>query len=525
MFIDRLIESNPQLFRELKSRLKPESIGISVAISLSGQILSLMAFGNHLTDLTPREWQSWFWINFMWLSGVGIFALLVPGTYLLISDLSQEQEKGTLNVLRLTPQSAKNILIGKLLGVPILLYIVVLLALPLHIFSGLAAGISLISILGFYAVLISSCIFFYSLALLFALFPIGKGNVGNVKAGLFGLILTFALFINSTLTAGSSFTASSPFNWIACFTPWAFVQASIVSQKYFDYDGIAANMIWYNLPIAKSAIAMAIFLIVNYSLWTFWIWQGLQCSFHNPTANLLTKGQSYWLTAGWQLTILGFVANSQSQPTREIFWGNFCILMAFDLVLCFVLISTLTPHRQAIQDWARYRHYYKFGGKGKLWQDLLLGEKSPGVVAIALNAVLASLILIPWILKSGQEGFTILALTTLLIAIALTSIYALVVQLMSLVRSQRRVFLTAISLIGLIFLPPVFSVINYTSFDRTAWIWLFSIFPWVGLSGVAIAPVAVISACIVQWLGVTILGMQLHHRIKAMGASKLLTAA
>jgi hypothetical protein len=520
--MNSLVESNPQLFRELKSRLKPGYITMSVVISLAGQILSLMVFGSGLYEPTPQQWQNFFFSIFMWFSGVGIFALLVVGTYLLISDLSKEEEKGTLNIIRLSPQSAKNILIGKFMGVPILLYLVAVVAIPLHLFSGLRGGISLTVILGFYAVLISSCIFFYSLAALYGLLSIFKGNA---KAGLFSLLLAIALVTIGNLMSNDFFTAASPSNWMGCFNPWIFIQISIIAPQKWVSDPQMVNLIWYNLQIEKSLIATTIFLIFNYSVWTFWVWQGLKRWFHNPTTNLFTKAQSYWLTASWQLMILGFVINFQPNRNYDLSWGNFSILMVFNIVLYFVLIGALTPHRQTIQDWSRYRHYYKFGSKGKLWQDLVLGEKSPGIVAIAINTILGSLIWLPLILSSSNSTFVIPSLATMVAAIAITLIYALIAQLMLLAQSPQRASLTLITLGGLIVLPPAFSLVNYTNFDGTAWIWLFSIFPSVGLSAPAIAPLTVISCCIMQWIGVTSLALQLQRRIQAMGKSQLLTAS
>lgn len=58
---------------------------------------------------------------------------------------------------------------GKLLGVPSLIYLTVLVAVPLHLWAGLSAKIAFSYILSYYAILIASCIFFYSAALLFGL--------------------------------------------------------------------------------------------------------------------------------------------------------------------------------------------------------------------------------------------------------------------------------------------------------------------------------------------------------------------
>jgi len=43
------------------------------------------------------NWQMWWLDLFTWLSLIGIFALLVAGTYLLISDLAHEERQDTLH--------------------------------------------------------------------------------------------------------------------------------------------------------------------------------------------------------------------------------------------------------------------------------------------------------------------------------------------------------------------------------------------------------------------------------------------
>ena len=110
-------------------------------------------------------WRDHWEYIFLTLSAVFIFVLLVGGTYLLINNLAQEENRGTLNFIRLSPQSEKNILIGKMLGVPILVYIVTFAAFPLHFIAGRSANIATSYILFFYTILAASCIFFYSLAL------------------------------------------------------------------------------------------------------------------------------------------------------------------------------------------------------------------------------------------------------------------------------------------------------------------------------------------------------------------------
>jgi ABC-type transport system involved in multi-copper enzyme maturation permease subunit len=92
---------------------------------------------------------------------------------MLISDLSKEEQRGTLNFPSSHASIQQSILTGKMLGVPILLYLVGFLA-YLYIWQrGYPGEISFGMILGVYAVLGASCLFFYSVALLFGLLALG----------------------------------------------------------------------------------------------------------------------------------------------------------------------------------------------------------------------------------------------------------------------------------------------------------------------------------------------------------------
>lgn len=132
-FLDRIGNWNPQFRRELTQRLNFPNLAISTAISLISQVLTVI-----LPDLRvfgiPYEWMtsSW-WQNIYELLDREIwFALAVGGVYLLAKDFDREIRTGTLDLVNLSPVKPWEIVIGKLLGVPVLIYWAVLLALPLH---------------------------------------------------------------------------------------------------------------------------------------------------------------------------------------------------------------------------------------------------------------------------------------------------------------------------------------------------------------------------------------------------------
>jgi ABC-type transport system involved in multi-copper enzyme maturation permease subunit len=352
--VNQLGELNPQLFREIKGRLKPRNILIAVTLSLLGQLLVLMSFAAQLpnTDLvanaaknpinnrycaglrpqtysTPLcnldsfgsveiNWQLWWQDVFMGLSIVGMVALLIVGTYMLISDLSKEEQRGTLNFLRLTPQSSQSILIGKMLGVPILLYLMGFLAFPLHLAAAAGGEISFGLILGFYALIGASCLFFYSVALLFGL--IGTW-LGGFQAWLGGGTILIFMWIMTMASAGSRLATQTPADWIILFNPSAWLTYltgtnSINGYPNYESQGLTLLTVW-GLPVGASALSMLGVMLLNFAIWTYWAWVGLKRCFHNPKTTLFGKQQSYWLTACFQVVLLGFAFNPKVEQWQS----------------------------------------------------------------------------------------------------------------------------------------------------------------------------------------------------------------
>ena len=126
-----------------------------------------IAFKNAEGFCTGVKWLDW-WEDFHhvfdWILALG---LVVGGVYLLVSNLAAENRRGTLNFIRLSPQSTYTILLGKMLGVPIILYLAAAVAIPLHTWSAIAAGADLTWLLSFDFLLVSLCGLFYSLGMLY----------------------------------------------------------------------------------------------------------------------------------------------------------------------------------------------------------------------------------------------------------------------------------------------------------------------------------------------------------------------
>lgn len=512
---------NPQLFRELKGRLNVRNVTAEIVSFLLLQLTFL--FG----------WQDNALSKFLWLNLMITFALLVVGSFLLISDFAQEEHRGTLNFIRFSPQSAQSILIGKMLGVPVLLYLAVLLTIPLNLGLGLSAHIPLFVIFCFYAVLVANCALFYSIALLFSLVSPWFSGLQAWLGG--GAVLGFLLF-----TFNQSIHQSAT-GWLNLFSPSGILlylvnlAASAENKADLSYYFFGANnhhlfehldishWEWFNLPISATFLSLLIFTLLNYSFGTYWIWQALNRRFHNPHASLLSRKQSYILAACFAQAALGFALPAWQEPNNlssQLLLDNFHALLSVNLLLIVSLIATLTPHRQACIDWVRYRRKKA----SALIQDLLWAENSPAIIAIAINLVITFVPMVAWILfwpvlSDGDNRMLILS--GLILFLNLITIYAVLVQSMLLMKSPFRGVWAAGTVVATTLLPPlILSLLSINPGDHWGGLWLLTTYPWDALRYTSGAPV--VQTILAQWSLFSLLIWQLTRQLHKIGNEKSL---
>jgi ABC-type transport system involved in multi-copper enzyme maturation permease subunit len=592
-FIDRVGEWNPQLFRELKGRLKPLNVLLAIASSLLLQfIVFLYQLGSYpgekysltgkycllspiyqqqrdqlykqqsllrnklanyqqinISDPTvipnlkaqiqqvetqlseirnqlyktfcpPSEidFQSWWrdhWeYSFLTFSVIFIFTLLVAGTYLLISDLAKEENKGTLNFIRLSPQTETSILTGKVLGVPSLIYLFVLTAIPFHFWAGHSANIASSYILGFYAILAACCGFFYSAALLFGLvnrsFTSFQPFLGSGGVLLF-LVMTMAM-------ADSSYNNefNNPLAWLRIFSPWDMTNYLFPNLFNIHKGSPLQDFQFFYIPVGKNVASLIGFYLVNYGIAAYGLWQVIRRCFRNPDITILSKKQSYITTAFTQVMSLGFIMQESAARHDE----NIGFLIVLNTALILGLIFTLSPVRQNIQDWARYRH--QNNSNQPLWQDVLFGEKSPSILAVGVNLIIAAIPLVIWIialpkdlkLNSTEQSQALLGVA---LSVALMLIYASIAQLMLLVKNNKR-YLWAVGIVGaVIALPPVILSVLRVSPNENPAVWLFSTFPWAAMEDAGIS--TIFMALCFDVLVVAALNWRLNKQIQVLGES------
>ncbi|MBD2356809.1 ABC transporter permease subunit [Tolypothrix sp. FACHB-123] len=615
--IDKLGEWNPQLFRELKGRLKVFNILIALAISLltqlgvyvyqfsdfptktypmsgtycklsqgyqlqfnavnqtidqiqqkinlySGrknydlakiqqlkeQLQSLKSQHSQLDKLLyqsycPPEklnmqlwWQEHWQHIYVTLSVMFVFTLLVAGTYLLIANLAQEDRRGTLNFIRLSPQPEKTILTGKMLGVPVLIYLIILAAIPLNLWAGISANIPVVSILSFYLVLIASCIFFYSNALLFGL--ISRFFSGFQPWLGSGLVLLF-LFICLQSWNYSSGEWHNTATWLRLLSPFDMIGYGLPKK---DESSLRELQFFY-IPVGKNLVGLVGIYLFNYGVGIYWAWQGMKRRFRNPEGAMINKVQSYFLVASYQVIFWGFTLQYHKNylpnysniatyyDVNHQIGSNFLFIAFFNIVLLFALLAILSPHRQTIQDWARYRHQNTPNMRDIsdefLLKDWVVDEKSPSLLAMLINLAIATTPLIVWIVIAPMLNIhhnnavdwvnslgRFKSILGVVLCISLMMIYTTLAQLLLLMKTPRRSLWAAGVVGATIILPPMFLGLSGITLTNNPEAWLFFNFPW-SLENSAM--MGIFTSLIANLSVIMLLNIQLTKQINLAGES------
>jgi len=555
--LDKIGNWNPQLFREIKGPLNIGNMAIASAFSLIAQLLLFMYYSAQIPVIPPNSkptdplyfynrfcvlgtgnayhaegrgcvrdalgnfainWPMWWLEIFIWLSILSVLGLLVAGTYMLVSDLDKEERRGTLNFIRLSPQSAKTIFLGKIIGVPILLYLATILAVPLHLYAGLAAQIPLNEILFFYTAVAASSALFYSTAMLFGLTTSWLGGFQPWLAS----AMVFVVFGIS----GRPLTRTA-LDVLHFLSPLAMLRYQLFRVDKTDFDSLIENLDklqWFYSPVGTNIASGLVLSLLVCGTGTYWMWQGWQRRFPNPSATVLSKRQSYLLVICCQVIFLGFALQSNSPANI-----NLICLLILNLLMFLALIAALTSDRQSLYDWARYRKQIVPSSQ-KLWRrylllDLIWSEKSPAVVAIAINFLSSVIILTPWALleKTENNGFA-----GVIFCLNLILIYAAITQLFLFTKTRNPEIWAACTVGSALLLPPLILSMLLLTPGKAPILWLSSTFgSFLFSSSVVGSENTIFISILSQWSVFVLLNLKLSWQLKLAGesASKALLKA
>ncbi|BAY86473.1 hypothetical protein NIES267_59820 [Calothrix parasitica NIES-267] len=558
--IDKIGDWNPQLLRELKGRLKPFPVIIAIVASLATQLILFLYQLREIPNLDSKTdinildkycnlpnpvkdrysswmscppnqinmqlwWRDHFGYMFESLSIIFIFMLLIAGTYLIINDLSQEERKGTLNFIRLSPQSETSIFAGKMLGVPILIYLVFITAIPFHLLTGISGNIPVVNILYFYLTLVVSCTFFYSLASLFGIFG-GKALSGFKPWLGSGLVLLY-LWASIAFSNGGYGEHENFFGLQILLSPTD-ISHYLFPDLFHHRTPALQKLEFFKFAVGKSFIGIIALYIANYSLWTYWIWQGLKRCFRNPNATAFSKQQSYLIFTCFQVVLIGFFISESYNNHRYSgltrFTPSMFILYTWNLFLVFPLFALILPHRQAIQDWARFRFNQHENSpdfaKKSIISELIFGEKSPAIVAIAINLLITvsgSIFIFSQAIINNSEvrNEASIWFGVMLLFLSLMMIYATVAQIMLMLKNSKRILWAAGTTSALIILPIM--ILGILNIQTENILWLFTISFWF-IADRSTFPI-IMTAFLCQVVILAFLNRYLIKQVKFLGES------
>jgi ABC-type transport system involved in cytochrome c biogenesis permease component len=402
---------NPQLLLELKSRVNWRSVSLSILLSIGIQSLILISkftkihypYRSYCKTLlaskcvmdhpdTPLiNWSAW-WADISITSGAGIaidlsyvmfIGMFVAGVYALASNFNQEKKLGTLLLVQLSPQKARSIIVGKVLGVPILIYLAVLCALPLQIYATHLAQIS-------------------------------RANVVTWDLAMLGLGLIFYL----GAMAATLWLKAIPIILTALTIPLSYVAVALSLRWHGKYDDSVLQ--WYGIRLSNHPSSFLLMAAMS-GLGIYWLYKTLVRYHHQPTASILSRAQSYIWSLTYHLFLLGFCTSySYDRNTYKLapqlsfdfglhtytgggsddtaygqLPGAFSFLLWGWLML---LIPVLLPSTQALTNWYRHRRSQQGWWKTRLWDD-----RSPATLAVLVNLMIASLVwILPIAINSGS---------------------------------------------------------------------------------------------------------------------------
>jgi hypothetical protein len=281
-------------------------------------------------------------------------------------SISGERERKTWDFQRITRLTAAEMMVGKVLGEPVLAYFIVLCCLPITVVTGLMAGVSLAHILSAYALMIASALFVGLAGIwLSCLLESRSHGIGVIGAlGLYAFIV------------GAYGLRDSNFPGLGAFSPLN----GLLALLGHDFDATSdARLFGLQVPWPLMSLLL-------YS--TFGAWLVIMIVDNIKRDYDQVRPLSRWQAVA-SATFLNLMVCLMFYPRPEMMFvsaHNFVTIMILvnAVVLFAVGLATLAPH-EPLKAWWRRRskgHATLLSEDGLPWPWLILS-------AVAAYAVLA----------------------------------------------------------------------------------------------------------------------------------------
>ncbi|MGO9087907.1 MAG: ABC transporter permease subunit [Terriglobales bacterium] len=300
-FWSKLFWFNPEFVRHRRAELRPvRAITVAAVVALLCVLLGLACWSyeqsllegaqrgveNFATDAWKQRAEyiqsnfarnTWL-IFYRWLVGLQAVVLTFWTLFSCAQSVSGERDRKTWDFQRTTGLTAAEILIGKLLGEPILIYFAVLCAAPITLIAGLAGGLSFGTVISVFIFLAVTSLFLglggmwlstllesrtrgVGLIGALALYGFTLGAYGMRESGLPGLAAMSPLGIIDLLGAGPSLNRIAPvlfgheipwllMNVLLCGSFSAWLALMLIRNLKRDYPEIRPLSRWQAIGCA-----------------------------------------------------------------------------------------------------------------------------------------------------------------------------------------------------------------------------------------------------------------------------------
>ena len=333
---------NPLLILHVRSSLRPTRAAMVAVLSLV--VCGLIAMGCWSGNSgNLREFWAYF---YAWLLGTQFALLGVWSASMCGQAVAQERQLKTFDFLKTTRLTTLEMMVGMLLGAPIVAYFIIACTLPITIVAGLIGGIGLAAILGSILLLLIFNLF-YSLTALMASMLVEKSSSGAV--GFLGLLgnLCFLAFMKG------------PFKGFAAIS----VLPAVIFLHHLDISLGHLDPTVFGLEVP--CIFLTLFLYISLGAWlVLMIVRNLKRDI--PEIQPLSRWQCLGLAAFGNLLFYAFLDTSTLTEglsmtgfTRVTVYHVHEIAsyaVAWNAVFLFLIgLAALSPHEKLKVWWRRWK--------------------------------------------------------------------------------------------------------------------------------------------------------------------------
>ena len=310
------------------------------------------------------DWGKLYGDDLPFIRGFVLTVLALSGAYAIAQNWLREVKLGTLDFIRMSPEPAGRILLGKLLGAPILCFIGALAWVPFHLYIAVNSDFAFVD---------------WFASDMFGLAALVTTLVGAMTACVLtgGLNLSVLSLTLLPMVAGA----------------WLLGSVEFAAQEY------PRGLEWFGMNLLEPPVVGLVLGTGVAIALTLLLWQSACRRFDNPHATPLSRRQAYQLMVGFNALAIG--AGWPIVADTDFIKGGRITDLWTPIGFVWLLLQVLTvwatlPQRQQLLDWTRYRHMYR--DRHHSLSQWLWHDNAPCMAVPVVNLGITWIFWSPWAL-------------------------------------------------------------------------------------------------------------------------------